>query len=73
MTRRDALRVLLALGAAPHMAEAQPAGKVHRVGFILTTSPLPEMAGSEPVHPLARAFVHGRRALGYVEGHDVIE
>ena len=61
-----------ALLAAPLAAEAEPAGKVYRVGLILTTSPVSEMAGPEPVHPLARAFVHGLRALGYVEGQNLI-
>jgi ABC-type uncharacterized transport system substrate-binding protein len=62
-----ALTLLTALAA-----EAQPGGKVYCVGFILTTSPISEMAGSEPVHPLVRAFVHGLRALGYVEGQNLI-
>jgi ABC-type uncharacterized transport system substrate-binding protein len=30
------------------------------------------MAGPEPVHPSARAFVRGLRALGYVEGKNLI-
>jgi putative ABC transport system substrate-binding protein len=30
------------------------------------------MAGPEPVHPAARAFVQGLRALGYVEGQNLI-
>jgi hypothetical protein len=30
------------------------------------------MAGPEPVHPLARAFVQGLRALGYAEGQNLI-
>jgi ABC-type uncharacterized transport system substrate-binding protein len=62
-----ALTLLTALAA-----EAQPGGKVYRVGFILTTSPVSEMAGSEPVHPLVGAFMHGLRALGYVEGQNLI-
>jgi putative ABC transport system substrate-binding protein len=53
-------------------AKAQPAGKVYRVGLIFTTSPVSEMAGPEPVHPFARAFVQGLRALGYVEGQNLI-
>jgi len=30
------------------------------------------MNGLDPVHPLAKAFVHGLRALGYSEGQNVI-
>jgi putative ABC transport system substrate-binding protein len=45
---------------------------VYRVGIIFTTSPVSEMAGAEPVHPAARAFVQGLRALGYVEGLNLV-
>jgi putative ABC transport system substrate-binding protein len=56
----------------PLAGEAQQTGKVYRVGLTFTTSPVSEMAGPEPVHPLARAFVRGLRALGYVEGQNLI-
>ncbi|MEK7714662.1 MAG: hypothetical protein AAB387_04330, partial [candidate division NC10 bacterium] len=62
----------LSLLAAPLAAEAQQAAKVHRVGVILTTSPVSEMAGPEPAHPYIRAFVHALRALGHVEGQNLI-
>jgi hypothetical protein len=39
---------------------------------MFTTSPVWEMAGPEPVHPLARALVQGLRVLGYVEGQNLI-
>jgi putative ABC transport system substrate-binding protein len=58
--------------AAPLAAEAQPTGKIYRVGLIFTTSPVSVMAGPEPVHPLFRAFVQSLRALGYVEGQNLI-
>ncbi len=58
--------------AVPLAAEGQQAAKVHRVGFILTTSPVSEMAGPDPIHPLAKAFVHSLRDLGYVEGQSLI-
>jgi len=73
MERRTFISVIAGgLLAAPLGAEAQQVGKVHRVGLIFTTSPVSEMAGPEPVHPLARAFVQGLRALGYVEGQNLI-
>src|SRR5262249_1646774 len=31
-----------------------------------------EMAGANPVHPYARAVVHGLRDLGLVEGRDIV-
>ena len=71
---RAALTVVLTLGllAAALGAQAQQARKVYRVGLIFTTSQVSEMAGPEPVHPLARAFVQGLRGLGYVEGQNLI-
>jgi len=64
MDRRDTVLALLALGAAPFAAEAQPAAKIVRIGFLpfnLATSP----------HVL-EAFRHGLRDLGYVEGRNVV-
>ena len=73
MRRREFLGILTGgLLAAPLAAEAQQAEKVYRVGFMFTTSPVSEMAGPEPVHPLARALVQGLRVLGYVEGQNLI-
>ena len=34
--------------------------------------PLSDIAGPEPSNPLTRAFVQGLRALGYVEGQNLI-
>src|SRR5262249_14358696 len=70
--RRFLQAVCVGLLAEPPVAEAQQVKKVHRVGLIFTTSPVSEMAGSEPVHPSARAFVQGLQALGYVEGQNLI-
>src|SRR5262245_4475232 len=55
------------------VAEAQhKAGKVYRIGLIAADVPLSEMAGPEPVSPSWRALVQGLRALGYVEGQNLI-
>ena len=74
MTSRRTFVCALAAGllATPFAARAQQAQKVYRVGFMFTTSPVSEMAGPEPVHPLARALVQGLRVLGYVEGQNLI-
>ena len=61
-----------ALLAAPRAAGAQPAGKVYRVGLIFTTAPVSAMAGPEPVAPPAKTFLQGLRAIGYVEGQNLI-
>ena len=36
------------------------------------TAPLPTMDGVEPQEPVMRGFLHGLRALGYVEGQNII-
>jgi len=56
---------------APRFVRAQDA-RVYRVAWVLTTSPIAELAGPDPIHPITRAFVHEMRALGYVEGRNLI-
>lgn len=67
MNRRDAVVGLLALGAAPLTAEAQPAAKVARIGYL---------AISSLVSPEARVvidgFREGLRERGYVEGQNIL-
>ena len=70
MKRRDAVCAVLAVAAAPYV-RAQPAAKVHRVGFVATISPLAEISGPDPQNPFARAFVHGLRDFGYVQGKNL--
>ena len=70
MKRRTLLQFTSALLAVPR-AVAQPGGKVHRVGFVATTSPLAEISGADPANPFVRAFVHGLRDLGYVQGKNL--
>jgi putative ABC transport system substrate-binding protein len=63
MDRRDTVLALLALGAAPLAAEAQPAAKVARIGYLT-----PNLASN----PLLRdAFLQALRDLGYVEGRNL--
>jgi putative tryptophan/tyrosine transport system substrate-binding protein len=64
--------ITLGLLGAPLAVEAQPTGNVYRVGLIFPSPPVSEMAGPEPVNLAARAFVRGLRALGYVEGRNLI-
>lgn len=69
--RRRCLLGAGALLAAP-LARAQRSEKVHRVAWVLTTSPLAELTGPEPKHPITRAFVDEMRALGYLEGRNLV-
>ena len=50
---------------ARSVAEAQPAGKVYRIGVLL-------VATAETAAPLVRALTEGLRDLGYVEGRDIV-
>ena len=52
--------------------QAQAPRKLPRVGFVLTTASLATMSGTEPTELVMRGFVHGLRALGYVEGQNIV-
>jgi ABC-type uncharacterized transport system substrate-binding protein len=66
--KTTAFRALLVLGilVAPLATEAQQQGKVFRVGALTPAFPT-----SEPYPPL-EAFRQGLRALGYVEGQNLV-
>src|SRR5437763_3154816 len=64
MDRRDTVLGLLALGAAPLAAEAQPAAKVARIGYLAA-----DRAANPHLH---EAFRQGLLDLGYVEGRNVV-
>ena len=57
--------LIVAALAAPLAAEAQPAGKVHRIGFLGNSTAALE------AH-LVGAFREGLRELGYVEGQNLL-
>ena len=64
MNRRGFLSgIALGLLAAPLVAEAQPAGKVYRIGFLFWGAPGPSAE--------LDAFRQGLRELGYIEGQNV--
>lgn len=68
MTERAApliLALALAMLAVPFAAEAQPAGKVYRIGVIANA--LDTADG-----PLFEVFLDGLRALGYVEDRNIV-
>ena len=63
--RRQFLITTGALFAAPLAAEAQPAGKVSRIGVLA-----PDVTGPQPSRSID-AFRQGLRDLGYVEGQTI--
>jgi putative ABC transport system substrate-binding protein len=68
--RRAFIVGTLALLAAPLAVEAQPAGKVYRIGFLHTGQP-PDFGPPNPRTNFG-AFRQGLFELGYVEGRDLV-
>jgi putative ABC transport system substrate-binding protein len=56
----------LSLLAAPLVTSAQPAGHVHRIGWLSPGSPRPDH------DPPVDAFRQGLRDLGYVESQNLV-
>lgn len=65
MNRRDTMLGLLAFGAAPLRAVAQPSGKVSRIGVLGVTS------AADYAHQV-EAMRQGFRELGYYEGRNIV-
>ena len=53
-------------------ASAQRAEKVPRVAVVFRDFQRTDIAGTDPVNRLARAFVHRMRELGFVEGRNIV-
>jgi putative ABC transport system substrate-binding protein len=70
-TKRRRFLQVAGLALVAPLARPQSASKVHRVGFVATTSPLSEISGPDPANPFVRAFVHRMRDLGYVHGKNL--
>jgi putative tryptophan/tyrosine transport system substrate-binding protein len=72
MKRREFIAIAGSAAAWPLVSRAQQPGKVFRVGWFFSSTPLDQMAGPDPTIPVGRAFVRGLRALGYVEDHNLV-
>ena len=72
LKRREFITLLGGAGAWPVAARAQQAPKVHRVGIFLSSVPVTEMMGPDPIDPVSRAFVHRLGELGYIEGQNLV-
>jgi putative ABC transport system substrate-binding protein len=73
MRRREFITLLGGAAATwPLAARAQQTGRVYRVALVFTTSPVSEMVGADPIHPLARSFVQSLRTLGYLQGQNLV-
>ena len=65
MNRREATVALLAFGGVSFAAAAQPANKVHRIGFLGTSS-------ASQYAPQVDGFVRGLREAGYEVGRNAV-
>src|SRR6516164_713194 len=73
MKRREFISLLGGAAVAwPLTARAQQLARPAVVAFVHAVIPPAEMAGLNPISPLARAFVHGLRDLGWIEGQTVV-
>src|SRR5215469_2869554 len=73
MRRREFITLAGSAAAAwPLAARAQPAPRLPVVAFVHAVIPWTDMVGSDPASPLARAFLHGLRDRGWVEGQTVM-
>jgi putative ABC transport system substrate-binding protein len=54
------------------LAAAQPSEKIFRIAVFATMTPVPNVAGLDPINPPLRAFARTMRDLGYVEGRNLI-
>lgn len=71
LERRQFIALVCGAAAWPSIARAQqPVAKVHRVAFIASNTPVPELLANP--NPAIRAFVQGLRDLGYIEGKNLV-
>jgi putative tryptophan/tyrosine transport system substrate-binding protein len=70
--RRDLISLLCGATVLPLVARAEHPTKVYRVGWFFSSVLLTKMAGPDPIDPVGRALVHCLRALGYVEGQNLV-
>jgi putative tryptophan/tyrosine transport system substrate-binding protein len=68
MRRREFISLLSGVAAWPIAARAQQTGRQPIVAFVHAVIAPVEMAGPDPISPLARAFVHGLRDFGWIDG-----
>lgn len=63
MNKRKTVLALLAIAAAPLGAQAQPSGRIYRLGVLRATEPAPD---------LSTALLDTLRERGYIEGRNLI-
>ena len=73
MRRREFIGLLGGAAVGPSLpVVAQQPNRLPIVALVFSTAPLGEMVGSDPVSRTARAFVHGLRDLGWIDGRTIV-
>ena len=72
MKRREFIALVGGAAAWPFAAPAQQPAKLPRVAWVGLGARLPELVGTNPINPVARAFKQGLHDLGYVEGQNLL-
>jgi len=70
--RRFICSVAIWTTLSPVLAAAQQTDRRPRVAFVFRITPVAEMSGADPTDAGARAFVHGLRDLGWIEGRNIV-
>jgi putative ABC transport system substrate-binding protein len=71
--RRSFIRVVATITAVASLRViGQQNQRLPRVALVFGSVPAAEMAGADPVHPYARAFIHALRDLGLVDGRNIV-
>ncbi len=70
ISRRELILCSVVACSLPSAGVAQR--RLPRVGFVLNSAPLATLQGNEPEQTVMRGFMHGLRALGYVEGKNIL-
>ena len=72
MRRREFITLLGGAAFTHALPSAAQPKRLPVVAFVSPSVPLAEIVGADPVYPPARAFVHGLRDLGWIDGRNVI-
>ena len=73
MRRRDFIAGMAGSAAAwPLAASAQQSSRLPVIALVFAAAPVADMVGSDPRNTIARAFVHGLRDLGRIDGRNII-
>jgi putative ABC transport system substrate-binding protein len=72
ITRRAAIRLAAGALLGATLGAGSQTTRLPRLGWVANSIPVAGMSGPDPADPLMRAFVHGLRDLGLIEGRNIV-